>query len=322
MTTNTYLGNGIRVTSAIDGIISACDVALTNASSPYTALVYDYVIRADATSGVITVNLPTAVGNAGKIYKIYRTDILASTNFVTIDGNSAQTIDGNLTYNLIPGDWIHIESDGANWQVIARSQITSDNYSFRKGATADRRVVAGNPFAATAFPSSTTAPATGTLWTYALLVPKTTKFDLISVVVGNAGTGSNVRMGIYRDDGNGYPGALIFDSGSIVTTSTGTKNSTITSTLQIFQPGLYWIAVEVDAGSPGAQFRILPSLGFLRLHMGVDNGIGSGGTNHSYYWALTHTYGTLPDPYTAGATMANVSSTATTPLIAVGLRPL
>ena len=88
MTTNTYLGNGIYVTSATAGIISYCDVALTSASSPYTALEYDHIIRADATSGAITINLPTAVGIAGKEYHIFRTDIIASTNLITIDASS------------------------------------------------------------------------------------------------------------------------------------------------------------------------------------------------------------------------------------------
>ena len=134
MTTNTYIGDGTYVTVAKPGIISYCDVGITNSDSPYTALGYDRIIRANATSGAITINLPTAVGIAGKEYHIFRTDFIQSTNLVTIDANSTETMDDNLTHILYPGEWIRIESDGANWLNIGRSQSSTQNYYMMKGS--------------------------------------------------------------------------------------------------------------------------------------------------------------------------------------------
>ena len=112
------------------------DIAITNTDSPYTVPLTTTVIRANATSGNITINLPTATTSAGRLYKIYRTDIVASTNIITLDANSTETIDSTLTYKIFPGEWVHIESDGANWQVIARPTPSLYGYYTRKNTAA------------------------------------------------------------------------------------------------------------------------------------------------------------------------------------------
>jgi len=321
MTTNTYLGSGTYVTARKQGIISYCDVAINNTNSPYTALAYDHIIRADATSGAITINLPTAVGIAGKEYHIFRTDILGSTNIITIDANSTETIDSNLTYLLYPGEWLRLESDGANWQVIARAPSGWEYYVL-KGATANRRIIGGisltSAFMGTV--ASTTTPALNTLWALPLAVPKTTKFDLISFRITTlAGAGGVARAGIYRDNGNMYPGSLIFDTGSIATdAATGMKNTTITTAVQIFQPGLYWLAWECGVAAP--QLRVLQTINAGIL--GFDSDYGSV-TNPGWGYTVAHTFGALPDPYTAGGTLlaAGGAPAAGVPTPAVGLHP-
>ena len=127
------------------------------------------MIRADATSGAITMNLPTAVGIAGREYHIFRTDILSSTNLITIDANSTETIDSNLTYILYPGEYVKIESDGANWQVLGRPTPSAFGYYF-------------------------------VFQQYMLFV-------------------SGLQAAGIDNSGKHTPGALIFDSGSIDTTS-------------------------------------------------------------------------------------------------------
>lgn len=317
MTTATHVSNGIYVTTTKPGIIAHTDVAITNADSPYTALNYDYVIRADATSGNITINLPTAVGIAGKEYHIFRTDILASTNVITLDASSTQTIDSNLTYILRPGEYVKIESDGANWQVIARPTPSAIGYYMLRNSTNDRKYVAGMSVINAALSTSTTSPAANTLFAMPLVVPKTTKFDIISFAVTTTGV-ANAHAGIYRDNGNCYPGALIFDTGDI-DCSTGTiKNTTITSSLQIFQPDLYWLAWEVSAAT--IQVRIIPGNSTQIAILGFGTNMTAAQPGYGYQ--VSHTYGAMPDPFTAAATIRVNQSVAADPVTAVGLRPL
>jgi hypothetical protein len=89
----------------------------TTQTANYTALSTDYFIFGDATSASITINLPTAVGIAGKVYIIKKID--ATGNTVTIDANSTQTLDGALT--IVIGTQyasFSIVSNGANWYVF------------------------------------------------------------------------------------------------------------------------------------------------------------------------------------------------------------
>jgi len=95
---------------------------ITNGDSPYTALVTDHTILADASSGAITINLPTAVGLGGFHLRIKKID--ATVNIITVDGNGSQTIDGALTYALFSQyGAVQLISDNANWQIITRTAL-------------------------------------------------------------------------------------------------------------------------------------------------------------------------------------------------------
>ena len=87
---------------------------LTTKTSNYTATVFDEVVLVDATSGNITISLPTSVGNGGKNFKVKKVD--ASANTVTIDPNSSQTIDGVATKVITTQyAFINVVSDSNNW---------------------------------------------------------------------------------------------------------------------------------------------------------------------------------------------------------------
>ena len=92
-------------------------VSKVAADSPYTALAADGTILCNCTAGVITVNLPTAVGIAGKIYHIKKTDSTASA--VTVDPAGAETVDdgATLTISFQNETWT-VQSDGTNWRLI------------------------------------------------------------------------------------------------------------------------------------------------------------------------------------------------------------
>lgn len=108
-----YITNFNSVLSADNIEFSSVSVSgnqtLTNTDGFVTLLV-------NSTSSAITITLPTAVSNAA-IFTIKKID--SSTNFVTIDANASQTIDGDLTIVLKDQyNYVQIVSDGTNWVVI------------------------------------------------------------------------------------------------------------------------------------------------------------------------------------------------------------
>lgn len=88
--------------------------SLVTKTASYAATANDCVILGDATSGAITITLPTAVGCKGREYSIKKID--SSANAVTVATTSAQTMDG-LTTKILGTQYfkITVVSDGANW---------------------------------------------------------------------------------------------------------------------------------------------------------------------------------------------------------------
>lgn len=78
------------------------------------------------------------------------------------------------------------------------------------------------------------------------VVAKSTAFDRIGCEVQAAGGGTTVRLMIYADDGNGFPGVLVLDAGTIDSSTTGFKEITINQTLH----GMYWIGAKPIGGTP------------------------------------------------------------------------
>jgi hypothetical protein len=97
----------------------------------YTALTTDSIILCNATSGNITITLYTSVGNSGRKLTIIKTD--SSTNTVTIDGNSTETINGALTMALaVQNDRLTLICDGTNLRIesglnTSRIRLTGGN---------------------------------------------------------------------------------------------------------------------------------------------------------------------------------------------------
>lgn len=93
-------------------------VSVITKTISYAVLSTDGLVRGDATAGSITLTLPTAVGNGGKI--LYLKKIDSSANTVTVDGSGAETIDGALTQVLsFQYQGIAIISNGAGWDIVA-----------------------------------------------------------------------------------------------------------------------------------------------------------------------------------------------------------
>jgi len=121
------IGNAATVTT-ITGL--APDTATTAAAQPsitsavnlkeayaaktavYTIVNTDYQI--ECTANTFTVTLPTAVGITGKIFSIKNT----GAGTITVDGDGAETIDGQTTATLSQWDNLEIMSNGTNFIVI------------------------------------------------------------------------------------------------------------------------------------------------------------------------------------------------------------
>lgn len=117
VTFNTAIPLGVQKIEITRGIGStATSAPTTTKTSNYTATAADYTIRCDSTSGALTITLPTAVGNTGKLYNIKK---VAGGNNVTIATTSSQTIDGSLTIVIQNTyDTITVQSNGTGWDIL------------------------------------------------------------------------------------------------------------------------------------------------------------------------------------------------------------
>ena len=101
------------------GVVAGGIDSVRTETSAYTVQTSDDLIFANANGAGFTLTLYSASANAGRMIKIKKTD--NTFNVVTIDGNGAETIDGNLTTTLnTRGETIRIVSDGTNWEVLDR----------------------------------------------------------------------------------------------------------------------------------------------------------------------------------------------------------
>lgn len=90
----------------------------TETAATVTVVATDHTVFCNATSNAITVNLPQASVNNGRILAFVKTD--ASVNAVTIDPSSSETINGVATLALpLQWDRCQIQSNGTNWIRIA-----------------------------------------------------------------------------------------------------------------------------------------------------------------------------------------------------------
>lgn len=75
------------------------------------------VVLVDASGGARTITLPDAAGRTGRVYYIKKVD--ATANAVIIDGDGADTVDGQATHSITTSlESRTVVSDGANWRII------------------------------------------------------------------------------------------------------------------------------------------------------------------------------------------------------------
>lgn len=83
----------------------------------YTVQAADEIILGDATSGAITISLPTAAAAANRILRVKKID--SSVNIVKVDPDGAETIDGAADFDLTAQhEVIEFGSDGTDWWIL------------------------------------------------------------------------------------------------------------------------------------------------------------------------------------------------------------
>ena len=76
-------------------------------------------VKADPTAGIVTINLPTAVGYAGYQIKVVSLTDMIGPPVVNIVPNGAETINSDASKTITsPRERYTLESDGANWLVV------------------------------------------------------------------------------------------------------------------------------------------------------------------------------------------------------------
>ena len=114
--TVTSVGNLTVNNETVNGLTAAIATKTGN----YSLTSVDCTVLGNAATGNISITLPTAVGAAGRFYTVKKVDSTANT--VTVATTSAQTIDGQASKVLsIQYDGIQVQSDNANWVVIANT---------------------------------------------------------------------------------------------------------------------------------------------------------------------------------------------------------
>lgn len=120
-TTGLIWGSGSANLSVVSKVFS---------DSPYAATTADDVILYDVSGGASNINLPTAVGNKGKVFYIKKT----SADFIvlTVTANGTEKFDGSgsstTTLNT-QNEAIGFVSDNVGWQILER-KIPSTFISF------------------------------------------------------------------------------------------------------------------------------------------------------------------------------------------------
>lgn len=121
--------------------------------------------------------------------------------------------------------------------------------------------------------------------------------DRIAVSVTTpGGAARRVRLAIYEATSGTdlYPAGLIVDSGEIDVSTAGLKEITINVDLEA--DTLYWFAINSNASGASANFYAMrgnchfPILGWNPANASID-----------YAWALSHAYGSHPDPFPSSA---------------------
>lgn len=274
-------------------------------NTAYTITQNDIIIYVNATAGgnPTIITLPDATTVTNNTYTINKVDF--GTNPVMIKPATGQSFSNFLNYNMTRAkDSITFQSNGTAWNILIGSKADYSS-NFERGTSINRWV--GSPILA--YTPSPNNPTSTTITATPWYVGNEIKIDQISLEVSTLVAGSTCRMGIYNDNGTGYPGTLISgsDVGTVSGASTGVKTNTFTKAITL-EKGMYWLAHQCSTSTTllirGAPLTAMPNIG-------LPSTMGSAAIADA--WLGTFTFGAFPNNFpSSGGTSAT-----TTPVILV-----
>lgn len=164
---------------------------------------------------------------------------------------------------------------------------------------ADGMHVAGRFFVINSTSSTNLIPTLNELRAYPFPVYRPLQLGALFVQCTLAGSGDSVvRLGIYNDDGTGFPGTLLTEIGTVATSGTGVFTLNVPMATLI-NPGLYWVA-GVTQGTTAATMVTV-------VNLATPQPLFSGAAAFSPAFAgyrMTGVAGALPGAFVgAGATI-------------------
>ena len=127
------------------------------------------------------------------------------------------------------------------------------------------------------------------LYTWVVYLPYTASFTSISTIITTLAAG-NIRFGLYPLGANGRPGALVCDSGSISSGTTGIKTGSVSFAITA---GYYYFAL--NNSSVGHSFRTISSGSRIASSFVQVTSTDLAGSQDAFYYDVA--YAALPDPY-------------------------
>lgn len=241
-----------------------------------TATIYstDDVVTVNASSGAVTLNLPSAASVMGKVFFFKKSD--SSSNQVTIDPYTTELIDGVATKKLIvQNENIKLISDGTNWldvtQRLAKTPTIqkftsgSNTYYTPAGVTYIRvRMVGGGGGGGGGANTSTSGGTGGN--------GSATTFGT-SLLIANGGSGGTWVGGGGGGSVNVYSPAIAFSSYTGAGGGAGFQNY-VSSNIQPFSPS--GASTVFGAGGAGVATG---NTGNSAVTNSGGGGAGGGGSN-------------------------------------------
>jgi hypothetical protein len=283
--TNATIGSGLTYSggalSATGGGGSGAATNLLVKSAAYQVLSTDNIIFGNAAGTTnLELTLPDATTCPGKILYFKKIDNVA-TNFVSVTNTGSQTIDGLTRFILMrKNDAVSVASNGTNWLVLDEPAWSS--YSADVIGTTS---AAGEKWLSYGMVGELLAAQTiqsNTLYAFPVVIPRTSTIDQAGWTTGSGGANSTYRLGIFRDDGSGYPGQLVADVGADATTANGTAHYLSNSLPVTVQAGRYWlVGVSENISSPHG----IPRESMMSLGRTAGNV-----TTHNFGWTKSQNY--------------------------------
>ncbi|MBU2249391.1 MAG: hypothetical protein KKD77_21765 [Gammaproteobacteria bacterium] len=139
--------------------------------------------------------------------------------------------------------------------------------------------------------SGTHALSTNQLRAVPFVIARAMTLDRIALAFSVAAGAAKIRMGIYANGTNLYPGALVVDGGEVTIAAAVIYASVINESLQ---PGIYWAATLTD----GTDTTLGITAGNACLSLRASNL-----ATQELQWSVFTAYGALPATFTAGGTL-------------------